>query len=1166
LKIRSVARFLPLALGALATHAAGQSGPAAPKPFEIFYTARLQGHARIPSLQTTQPGKDCAASREATELLHMMREMHFDPNQGHLLLGLGDNFAPHFYARTMVQVEQASCGDKIDERSKVTTRQDLVTNKASNPIYKDLFVADEKGWFDYRQKANEARLKAYAPIEPGGFTQIPFDNVADFFKAANYSALVPGKHDFYFGPERLLQLAKNLRMDGVSMLGSNLKIESSLDHSRPAPAKAGPKGKLKVTVTLPSTVYPWATHFTATASVGSLRDYDFWQCRAADGNPALMRTTRSACRLLVQGSNEIAFETHGWPNQDRMLPSQNYAICVARHDQTINRTNCSPFTIAQPFLTRGYPVDAAPPPYYFSRRNNLVVVGVIDQALQASLPEGNSSWLDFQDRKFTIRVVITDPKDAIEQALQACRAREECNSETRIILLAQMPEERAGAIARKVSEHILAVIAEANLRQPSPEQTITRAAGNTRPLIVSPGPILDMNDPKQVTLNLQRLTWSRTGDLDTYHHDVATTIIDFDLPPLPKPERTSLSGAPPPTLKSIIDRYSAKQGLAGAGVHEAILHAMWKKTGADVALLQKRDFFMVDQLLDRKIEQASLQQVLDVVMWKGDFLIRARVKGAVLSAAMKRSEELAGLDAGLNKIDTESNRELVTLGIYKNAADVLVVNGEPLDDDKIYIVALPDYLAFGDTAYPQFAAGYGFGRPRIRNEKELVLISTTACAAFTEGENCTDNQAGLLVNATSPDLLFDRIHQDPPDVNASRRRAARAKAEMAKAFGPQLLLEDASVAERAVNERPVWSITLEKISGSFARYGHNSLSEKTLADTFQGVNSAGITQNPESLKINTEGRLQIKRATGRGFLFALGEWGLGRERKRNDDNTFNITNDPNRRSLEAGYRLRFLRGGPRRPEPLLITSYRWQRDLFRVDRDVTVGDAKLPYRFDKDDRHDLRVGLRWETGDPLTYAEFGYQYGARTRIPTTLRFDGVSADARFLCPLTRIGVDQSLDACIKAKEVNYPVGTVWTATANSYVSKTRFGPFTRFSVLVPVPLTHEIFSLRLDGQGEQFHARANDFSVDIRRFGEFSAKLSLNLWKNASVGPKYRAQYFQTAAQTRPQADDPDPATFDPAMNGSKSIKSTTFSLDFEYRFQWRPHLSIGALRSNYPK
>jgi hypothetical protein len=43
-----------------------------------------------------------------------------------------------------------------------------------------------------------------------GNGRIPTDNVACFLSRAGYTAIVPGKQDFHFGPERLRQIARFL--------------------------------------------------------------------------------------------------------------------------------------------------------------------------------------------------------------------------------------------------------------------------------------------------------------------------------------------------------------------------------------------------------------------------------------------------------------------------------------------------------------------------------------------------------------------------------------------------------------------------------------------------------------------------------------------------------------------------------------------------------------------------------------------------------------------------------------------------------------------------------------------------------------------------------------------------------------------------------------------
>src|SRR5260370_35038985 len=66
-----------------------------------------------------------------------------------------------------------------------------------------------------------------------GWGFVPADNVGCFLVREKYTAVVPGKHDFYFGPERLRELVRFLaskkKEDGeyVKMLSEKEVIETS---------------------------------------------------------------------------------------------------------------------------------------------------------------------------------------------------------------------------------------------------------------------------------------------------------------------------------------------------------------------------------------------------------------------------------------------------------------------------------------------------------------------------------------------------------------------------------------------------------------------------------------------------------------------------------------------------------------------------------------------------------------------------------------------------------------------------------------------------------------------------------------------------------------------------------------------------------------------------
>ena len=99
-----------------------------------------------------------------------------------------------------------------------------------------MFVGDEDKWVPNEDVPDNSPLGKKV-IEGRG--TIPNDNVGCFLAAARYAAIVPGKHDFYFGAERVRQLARfmaGLNSDEyqpVQMLGANLVISTSPVNDQP---------------------------------------------------------------------------------------------------------------------------------------------------------------------------------------------------------------------------------------------------------------------------------------------------------------------------------------------------------------------------------------------------------------------------------------------------------------------------------------------------------------------------------------------------------------------------------------------------------------------------------------------------------------------------------------------------------------------------------------------------------------------------------------------------------------------------------------------------------------------------------------------------------------------------------------------------------------------
>lgn len=139
---------------------------------------------------------------------------------------------------------------------------------------------------------------------------IPSDNVACFFKLAGYLTLVPGKHDFYFGPERLRQLGRLLAQEGdglapVQMLAANLSIVTSAPGAAPRLPSyqkqqrnyLPPPGPVRPD--LPGVVLPWLRRVRIRHVAELLRPDGSPQ--ALGGLPPAMRVGKHAPKLTEAG-------------------------------------------------------------------------------------------------------------------------------------------------------------------------------------------------------------------------------------------------------------------------------------------------------------------------------------------------------------------------------------------------------------------------------------------------------------------------------------------------------------------------------------------------------------------------------------------------------------------------------------------------------------------------------------------------------------------------------------------------------------------------------------------------------------------------------------------------------------------------------------------------
>jgi hypothetical protein len=179
--------------------------------YHKIYRPVYSSHIRLPAPDEQTPitpapsGPPNAAAKAYDKLFGRSK-----PQGPTLRLGMGDTFAPNLLARTY-RMTSGNPGKVGKEDWRLPDRDILVP--------KDRFYHNtdkESSTFHQWLCAN---AKDGPGEDPSGNTAMDYDNVAQFFIANKYNAMVPGKHDFYFGPERLRDLARLLADNNVHMLG-----------------------------------------------------------------------------------------------------------------------------------------------------------------------------------------------------------------------------------------------------------------------------------------------------------------------------------------------------------------------------------------------------------------------------------------------------------------------------------------------------------------------------------------------------------------------------------------------------------------------------------------------------------------------------------------------------------------------------------------------------------------------------------------------------------------------------------------------------------------------------------------------------------------------------------------------------------------------------------
>jgi 5'-nucleotidase, C-terminal domain len=1107
------------------------SSKATKAPVRIMVAGRLLGYFRVPDRQTDQmtrcptDWKDAPDARAFRETLDTGR----GGAETSIVIGMGENFSPEFFSRLM-----GNSSPKPGE---------------STWLGKDRFSWDSKtqawvrNWDDLSHKAQK-------DISAGkGY--IPADNVACFFSGAGFDVLVPGKHDFYFGAERVRMIARLLatpelgypdpadRKGPVQMLAANLVIRTSFrDQGTPLPdaakkhlpfvpinARLQPKNLKDNDTLLP---YARKFQFVAKEEIEGLQAF----LRSNNTGEPDKLTTDDYKLCVTQKpdsrTGSIIVEA-SLPRGKVLNAGSNYGVCFTGPGVTSNGLPyCVRFATDAPFFQfpnaiRIERTDKPEQPYSDPRPfvvkeagdRSVAVFGVVDPKLREHVGELNAMWANADRRNLRTEIALVDPVRALRQLLedfdyryaeQHCGALNDANAYDECVgregtftgvkvLMAQMRSSEARELGAKMEGVFHVLISQPEIERATPNQTVSLdppAATDKRPtFLLVPRPAYD---PARDRTSVQVRMVDRFPDPDGgVKYTVAGT---------PKPTSAVLNNlceqgwfqekvadawnalaaraVPPDTFPWPIARADCE-----ITYHHVALYAIRQHANADVALLQKRDFFFSAPDDQRS---AALADTINRILWKGDFLLKLMVTGSTLKSVFERGAAFDTQDQESLSLQVEKGRGLVWLGMYfDRERKEYLINGAPLDEGRLYTVATSDYIALGDTGYPELAVPVVGRSPLPQDFKILYLISDVLTNAMNAKMNPKTPPNIILAEGYLDDSL-----DNPPNGTNGQTRAYRVR-QWWRPDSNASTFTKMPAPERLVQDQRGGFVSLQKALVSFSDV-HNNVSEHDRGDAFFGVSLDQV-----NAKSSTAASAAVQARSG-----VIGrdiEWFLSGDLAYSKTSTArsllprleNYLDD--RLILEPGA-FRRVHGKPYPhfgPQMSVRTETQFRRPLQNFDLG-TADKATIGLRHERSISILPRLGFRFENRK----SSFNVGYEAAI-VPRTVRYDFSGDAGPFTCQVEATNA-KAVANCVKEHS-----GLAASASALSITQTHVFRNAMFADARIVVPGSRVSFVSQL--AGELIGSGLGDNSTMTHWRYEWSAALTFKILQNLSAQPE--VDYFR---------------------------------------------------------
>ncbi|HET9399743.1 MAG TPA: hypothetical protein VFO34_02230, partial [Candidatus Acidoferrales bacterium] len=505
---------------------------------------------------------------------------------------------------------------------------------------------------------------------------------------------------------------------------------------------------------------------------------------------------------------------------------------------------------------------------------DVAIFGVVDPSFGDNVGMLNFEWANTESDKYRTQTSVLDPAVPLKQMLdsfdrnyaESGLAKEVSDGKRRLIkvLMAQMNSQEAHTLGTRMKQFQVVVCA-ADQEVATVGTTVTaewnapRAGSVRHPMVlVVPEPYFVSNRNPKAVVDVGKLEIRISQD-DAPKWSLVSEHLE-----LGKPSDKDPTGGTAPLFWKAVDA-ALKRDCLPNGFNSKIqaeqieiltLCEMQRAAQSDIAILQERDFFAelppdAGDIADLKAgtPDTILQQLMDRIVWKGDFLKLMRVPGSALQQALKESKAFDSADRSNLTIGQYKNRGLLSVGIvFDSAHGEYLINGLRLDPTKLYSIATSDFIGGGDTGYPDLATAQ-MRAPVVPSDydKQLQTISGIVCRAVAG-----DAWAAHCIGPIERDSYLDEIALKPANTGPSNTPLEQLRVwsvfhhsrpvpgDPRKAALRPATLQNSM--DNWIEYRPIWDFRLIKASFGITSLGHNG-TDAQIDSSFGGITTPGVNSH-----------------------------------------------------------------------------------------------------------------------------------------------------------------------------------------------------------------------------------------------------------------------------------------------------------------------------------